>query len=543
MPPQACDACKRRKVKCDSTQPCGTCRVSNISCRYTTVPRKRGPKVARRAEGIEVSPRSMDFRQDQLGDRHLQDQSHTPTSTNGGSDYSSREWSSPDTVRVYSPGLEASNLIQPTSSKPQLVWGKLLNSISTALPSIPILDLVDSCIDTYLQYSFPICPIIHEPSLRRYNRELFSPQSTPFLFASTDEYEQVIPMRAFTELAALCAAVCSITPSALLPGRNLAVHPFLEAARDMLHLYEDFDLEYPDSSSLFIRLFLSSCLQHTTGKTGASWSIFSQAAVLVRRMRLYDEKAVIRNDPVETYLLRSRFWQLYVSDQAATLMQNRVVVLRESLLEGELTLDSLGGHVPDLLDTENARHQNSFQQRILSTHELLKRLWFSAADLMTWMQKYARDQDIYEKKFQESQKSRMVENFLRFTSMVDDLPPWLESPTSFEFSDDKDVLSYQRTSFIVQRSAVMLGFHCWRLVLIERAVEYKLTDIVGLYDQELAIAMKKTEVIHDFLSEAKTTPLLCIQAQGEPMVGITMQEASLTSNLLDNLGRKVQESW
>ncbi|KAH6661442.1 hypothetical protein F5X68DRAFT_145661 [Plectosphaerella plurivora] len=38
----ACDNCKRRKVKCDTTSPCANCRTSQISCQYRAVPRKRG---------------------------------------------------------------------------------------------------------------------------------------------------------------------------------------------------------------------------------------------------------------------------------------------------------------------------------------------------------------------------------------------------------------------------------------------------------------------------------------------------------------------
>jgi alpha-glucosidase len=38
----ACDACRRRKVKCDGQQPCGRCRDAEIPCRTTSVRRKKG---------------------------------------------------------------------------------------------------------------------------------------------------------------------------------------------------------------------------------------------------------------------------------------------------------------------------------------------------------------------------------------------------------------------------------------------------------------------------------------------------------------------
>ncbi|KAL4738947.1 hypothetical protein BDV11DRAFT_215620 [Aspergillus similis] len=38
----ACDACRRRKVKCDGLQPCGRCQDAEIPCRTTSVRRKKG---------------------------------------------------------------------------------------------------------------------------------------------------------------------------------------------------------------------------------------------------------------------------------------------------------------------------------------------------------------------------------------------------------------------------------------------------------------------------------------------------------------------
>ncbi|KAJ5267163.1 hypothetical protein N7478_009971 [Penicillium angulare] len=50
MPPKrACDSCISRKVKCNGTWPCNTCRdaTKRVACTYLRPPRKRGPKVRR----------------------------------------------------------------------------------------------------------------------------------------------------------------------------------------------------------------------------------------------------------------------------------------------------------------------------------------------------------------------------------------------------------------------------------------------------------------------------------------------------------------
>lgn len=44
---RACDACHRRKVKCDGLQPCRNCDVSQLECTFNAVPQKKGPKGSR----------------------------------------------------------------------------------------------------------------------------------------------------------------------------------------------------------------------------------------------------------------------------------------------------------------------------------------------------------------------------------------------------------------------------------------------------------------------------------------------------------------
>ncbi|KAJ3467722.1 hypothetical protein MRS44_005286 [Fusarium solani] len=538
MPPRACDACKRRKVKCNGTQPCGTCCVSNIACQYTIVPRKRGPKVARLPERFEHPSRQMvnegGIRSHLFREDHSQGQPSTPSTTDLQSGYSPREWPSPG-VAVFSPGSDASNVSQPFGSNPQMIWEMLVSRVNSVLSSVSMLDVVDSCIDIYMQYGFPCCPIVHEKSLRESNVELFSAQSSSSVFRTGNEQQLVCCMRAFASLTAVCAAVSAMMPQTLLPYRHLVVQPFLRASRDMLYIYEDYDLEHPDSSSLIIRMFHSTALQHTTGKTGAAWSISSQAALLAQRMRLYDERDVRRSDPIETQLLRFRFWHLYVSDQAASLMRNRVFVLQKSLFDGEMTLDPFGEGGPGLLDKTQPRYQGPFEDRVFSGYHLTRRLWASAAGLMASMRKYARQETHYEPDAKRQKKIKMTGQFLEFTSKVDELPPWLESPDTFDFSQDKDVLAFQRTFFSVQRSNLMLGLHCFHLVLLQQAIEYGLSEIMGLHDQDLTLAMKKTEIIHEFLVVVNRVPLLCLRVQGEPTVERFRRVGSALLEVIQNV--------
>ncbi|KAI9030449.1 hypothetical protein DFJ74DRAFT_598840, partial [Hyaloraphidium curvatum] len=42
---KACDACHRKKIKCDGAAPCGHCVHAKAECAYTPSTKKRGPRV------------------------------------------------------------------------------------------------------------------------------------------------------------------------------------------------------------------------------------------------------------------------------------------------------------------------------------------------------------------------------------------------------------------------------------------------------------------------------------------------------------------
>jgi len=44
---RACDACHRRKVKCDGINPCRNCASAQLACTYNAIPQKKGPKGSR----------------------------------------------------------------------------------------------------------------------------------------------------------------------------------------------------------------------------------------------------------------------------------------------------------------------------------------------------------------------------------------------------------------------------------------------------------------------------------------------------------------
>jgi hypothetical protein len=64
----------------------------------------------------------------------------------------------------------------------------------------------------------------------------------------------------------------------------------------------------------------------------------------------------------------------------------------------------------------------------------------------------------------------------------------------------------------------MMSFNCLRLVILQSCIEHNACEVMGLTDQPLAGAMKKMEIIQEFLQTADDIPLVYHQIKGEPSV-------------------------
>jgi hypothetical protein len=61
---RACDACRRRKVKCDAANPCSGCCNSQLPCIYSHLARRRGPRVRKRPPESDISQSKQDAQQE-----------------------------------------------------------------------------------------------------------------------------------------------------------------------------------------------------------------------------------------------------------------------------------------------------------------------------------------------------------------------------------------------------------------------------------------------------------------------------------------------
>jgi hypothetical protein len=400
-----------------------------------------------------------------------------------------------------------------SAERPSNIYNNLLALTSSGLPSTPLVEVVTYCIDLFMQYTFPTTPIIHEPTLRIGVSNLFSRTSQIGLFDADEEQEKVTRMRAFTLIAAVCSSVASTMPESLLPYRYVIAWPFLQASREMLKVYEDYDLEYPDSTSLSIRILHSTSLQSMTGKTGASRHVLGQAALIAQTLHLYSERAIQRYSPVEAQVLRLSFWHLYSSDKAAASLRNRPYILDELLFNEKITLQQCGQAYVPLLDTSNSSYEKDFEEHLLLGFHFVPRLWVSSAAILQAMRTLdlsARNKD--------ASRSELGQAYLKLTGIMDELPHWLQASNLMASHNDDVGTTFSKTSFWVQRCNVMTTFHCVKLVILQQCIDSGLCSVLGLNDSPFSLAMKKVEMANEFLQILDDVPFLYHKVKGEPSV-------------------------
>ncbi|KAJ6011682.1 hypothetical protein N7499_013345 [Penicillium canescens] len=486
-------------------------------CHYSP-PKKRGPKPV---QGQDIRPReplsSTSPATDTLGG--LESPALLPAG---------RAYSYPASDSLLSRNsITADALSAPPESQTQTavrIHIDLLAGLLVAAPSNTAASITNHCILLYTQYVFGTVPMCHEATLRATVSRFFisplggvDPSENPVrisrCFAADNEQERIGILRSLTLLTALCAAVTYVLSESLLPNKHLTAPLFLRAARETLRIYEDYDLQHPDSSSLIIRLFLSSAIQIAKGMQGVAFHILSEAGLIAMRMGLYDESSLEGREPIEETLLRNAFWQLYVCDKTAFVMKARPVTINESLFTTELTLKTHSQSSVLLFEIGRESSGTGLEGCLVEGFHVIRRLWAMAARVIQAMESNSkRTWDAH------ADMQACRENIAQLSEAYFDmitLTNWTQSPgeSSPGVSPDGDqylpkILQRQRTSYLI-------SLHCIKIFVLNTATQCNMTEVMGLSAEPLMLAMRQIELAQDFLNVLESVPFLHLQAEGE----------------------------
>ncbi|RKK06607.1 hypothetical protein BFJ68_g16693 [Fusarium oxysporum] len=550
-PRRACKLCRRRKVKCDGCPTCNNCRAAGTACQYAP-PKKRGPKPVRYCGSISddtptpISPHTdpSEIREDpslpspatclQPTTAVSQTEHSCISSSQGARPASLSESQTEAAVRIYLDflaGLQTPALVESSAS------------------------IANRCIFLYTRYVFGSVPLCHEASLRATVTRFFDTQPhSPCedaldtyswalrCFSSDDEYSEVEKLRSLTLLLAMCAAVSYAVPESLLPTKHLTAPLFLKSTRELLNIYHDYDLEHPDSSSLNIRMFLSSAIQTSTGTNGVAFHILGEAGLIAMRMRLYCEISLEGRDAIEQQILRNVFWQLYVCDKTVLVMGGRPVSIHETLFDTQLSLKSSSPSPVTLFEYGPESSGAEIEGRLMEGFHIIRRLWAMAARVIRGMESRSTG---HTDKFTDLYQEDMVElskAYFEIITLTNCFPAWDPSPAALSPDTDREVDTGLNNILQRQKTSYLISLHSIKFFVLNSAISCNMTQIVGLSAEPLSLAMRLIELAQDFFNVLETIPFLHLQAEGEQCAEKIRRVGSLLLELAHNYDEEVVTS-
>ncbi|UPK90914.1 hypothetical protein LCI18_001849 [Fusarium solani-melongenae] len=249
-------------------------------------------------------------------------------------------------------------------------------------------------------------------------------------------------------------------------------------------------------------------MQHITGKANVAWHIHGHATLLTQRLRLYSERSLEKYDILEGQLLRLNFWHLYSSDMTAAALRARPYTLHETLFDETLSVKSEGVHSISLLDPASTLNDETFEPQLLVGFHLIRRISSEASQPLFGIRAYQRQR-------LEASRALLLRQCIDFMSLLDDLPPWLRLSNIIDSCGNGDANAVHEPSFRVQRSTILVSYHCLRLVILQECIESEAYEIAGLDGYTPALLIKKMEMVQDFMRTLEDIPLLYLQVKAD----------------------------
>ncbi|KAJ9292559.1 transcriptional regulator family: Fungal Specific TF [Paecilomyces variotii] len=309
---QACDNCRRRKIKCNRANPCDKCHRLLLSCTYAHILQRKGPKFRRLSLLAPLHPR------DRRSPTYCSHPHNEESSTRSGQ----QDQVSPDLSRRNYSFSESTSSLKTLNLQYDSDSSGLLRPHARRLSSLVLL----AHANVFLKYLFPIMPVVHR-------EQLLSDSAEPL---------KLSPQR-YAFMASLCAAThiqlnldgdgSSMTEP---PGTYSSTHapssPHGEAllaeavrARAELDLLSNVNIE-----SILTSFFLFAAYGNLD-KEDHAWFYLSQSISMAHTLGLHRESTYSTMDVVDAEESRRVFWLLFITERAYALQRAKPVILRNSI--------------------------------------------------------------------------------------------------------------------------------------------------------------------------------------------------------------------
>ncbi|RHZ65209.1 putative C6 transcription factor (AmyR) [Aspergillus thermomutatus] len=328
---QACDNCRRRKIKCSRELPCDKCSRLLLSCSYSDVLRRKGPKFRTLYPLAPIHPLisrprdalHYDIRQHPLDKELLPEAAGYPIGASPTSppfsvvdaQFNSQEFLDSFT-RLPPPELVSS----PDSTNSMSDSGTGQFSHFSRRLSSPVLL---AHVNVYFKYLFPIMPVVRKEEIQADCQQLERLSSRRYAFLASLCAATHIQLKFDGAMAVSDASAFNNEGQYTMSGEELLAEAV--RARKECDPVDEVGIE-----SLLTSFFLFACYSNLD-KQEQAWFYLCQATSMIFTLGLHRELTYSEFSPEEAEEKRRVYWLLFITERGYALQQAKPVMLRNSI--------------------------------------------------------------------------------------------------------------------------------------------------------------------------------------------------------------------
>lgn len=278
---RACDACHRRKVKCDGINPCRNCASAQLGCTYNAVPQKKGPKGSRAKVISELR----------------------------------------ETQRQTSLSAKIQNRING------IVHPPCSPSLSPT-PGLLTSEMAKESIEFYFANMYSIFPILNRAQLEH---------KVHFLDQNLDTYCLVTALCAFMALQPGMVMPGLDPAIEQYPGTNIISATLL--MEEAIRVRKGLELMDAPTLDTLCTSYLLFAYHYTLEFHDKAWFYLREATTLAHILGMANEQTYSPGDVIESSRRRRLFWLLFVAERAYALDRGRPTTLGRSIRPPTMTDD------------------------------------------------------------------------------------------------------------------------------------------------------------------------------------------------------------
>ncbi|KAG5945049.1 hypothetical protein E4U60_005522 [Claviceps pazoutovae] len=271
---RACDACHRRKVKCDGINPCRNCSSAQLSCTYNAIPQKKGPKGSRAKVISELR----------------------------------------ETQRQTSLSAKVQNRMNGIACPP-------IGASLTPTPGLLTSELVKECAQFFFDNLYPQAPILERRQIE---------QQVLYMEQNRDAYCLLSSLCAFIMLQpGMSMPTGDPYNLDMVPGANIVSSQLL--LEECLRVRKGY--EYLDSitlNALATNFFLFGCYSSQEMHDKA-WYYLREAATMIHMAGMDKEEHYMQFDAAEAARRRRVYWLIFSTERAYSIQRQRPISLSANI--------------------------------------------------------------------------------------------------------------------------------------------------------------------------------------------------------------------